>query len=89
MSDKLINKTGWSSKYDEIAKNELQSVLSILQSDIDKGIIKNNGIRIYTCLKKLGWESISYCNNIAHSDFYYKCGRNGRYQQSKLVKIFE
>lgn len=77
------------SEMNTIAKKELELILLFLKTDIEKGIITKDGIRIYDILRKKGWNARSYSSKRNHSEYSYECGYGGCYQKAILTKHFE
>ena len=76
---------------DLIAMNEYEQVSA---EAIKKGL-KKDGVFVLKKLKSLGWVNVSYKKYSAYSkfsdfsDFSVRCGYDGCYQKSKLVKGFK
>ena len=71
-----------------IAINEYKNVSA---EAVKKGL-KKDGVWTLKKLKSLGWVNVSYKKYSAYSkfsDFSVRCGYDGCYQKSKLVKGFK
>ena len=71
-----------------IAMNEYKNVS---EEAIKKGL-KKDGVFVLKKLKSLGWVNVSYKKYSSYnqfSDFSVRCGYDGCYQKSKLVKGFK
>ena len=71
-----------------MAINEYEQVSA---EAIKKGL-KKDGAWTLKKLKSLGWVNVSYKKYSSYSkfsDFSVRCGYDGRYQKSKLVKGFK
>ena len=71
-----------------IAMNEYKNV----SEEAVKNGLKKDGVWVLKKLKSLGWVNVSY-KKYSHysefSNFSVRCGYDGRYQKSKLVKGFK
>ena len=73
---------------DLIAMNEYEQV----SAEAVKNGLKKDGVWTLKKLKSLGWVNVSYKKYSSYnqfSDFSVRCGYDGCYQKSKLVKGFK
>ena len=71
-----------------MAINEYEQVSA---EAVKKGL-KKDGVFVLEKLKSLGWINVSYKKYSEYSEFSnfsVRCGYDGRYQKSKLVKGFK
>ena len=71
-----------------IAMNEYENV----SAEAVKNGLKKDGVWTLKKLKSLGWVNVSYKKYSEYSEFSnfsVRCGYDGRYQKSKLVKGFK
>ena len=73
---------------DSIAKMDHEDVLEMLASDIKNGKITGDGVRVLNELRKRGWNNVSYSRSAKSSKYTVRCGYDGGYQQSILIKEF-
>ena len=70
-----------------MAMNEYENIKKLA---LEKGV-KGDGVWVMKKLKELGWVNISYKKYSKYnsfSKFSVRCGYDGSYQKSKLVKGF-
>ena len=71
-----------------MAINEYEQV----SSEVIKKGLKKDGVWTLKKLKSMGWVNVSYKKYSSYSEFSnfsVRCGYDGRYQKSKLVKGFK